>query len=81
MTTSNRKCTLTNSSDKQSYEDLVNPIVTREELEQFKKIALDDYGVLLTDDQAYEQASALVAFFEAVMNDLMEEKRRTINNE
>lgn len=81
MTTSNRKCTLINSSDKQPYEDLVNPIVTKEELEQFKKIALDDYGVLLTDDQAYEQASALVAFFEAVMHDLMEEKRRSINNE
>ena len=81
MTTCKRKCTLTNSSDKQSYEDLVNPIVTKEELEQFKKIARDDYRVELTDEQAYEQASALVAFFDAVFHDLMEQKRRSINNE
>lgn len=81
MTTRKRKCTLINSSDKQSYDDLINPIVTKEELEQFKKIALDDYGTLLTDEQAYEQASALVAFFDAVFHELMEQKRRSINNE
>ncbi len=81
MTTCKRKCTLINSSDKQSYEDLVNPIVTKEELEQFKKIARDDYRVELTDEQAYEQASALVAFFEAVLHDRIEQKRRSVNNE
>jgi len=81
MTTCKRKCTLINSSDKQSYEDLINPIVTKEELDQFKKIARDDYRVELTDEQAYEQASALVTFFEAILHELIDQKRRSVNNE
>jgi hypothetical protein len=53
-----------------------NELVTKEELEKFKEIARKDYGVELTDEQAYEQAAALINFFEAVMKDLMEKKRR-----
>ena len=81
MTTCKRKCTLTNSSDKQSYEDLVNPIVTKEELEQFKKIARDDYGVELTDEQAYEQAAAIVTFFEGLILKRIDPNRLSNNNE
>lgn len=50
--------------------------LSKSELEQFKKIVLEDYGVDLTDDEALEQAIPLVNFFEAVLKDLRKEKMR-----
>ena len=53
-----------------------NPIITKEELEEFKKIALKEYGVKLTDEQAYEQGSALLNLFEHMIKQRIEEKRK-----
>lgn len=50
--------------------------LTKSELEQFKKIVLEDYGVELTDEEALEQAIPLVTFFEAVFKDLLKERMR-----
>jgi len=41
--------------------------LTKSEIEEFKKIALEDYGVELTDEEAYEQGATLVTFFEHVL--------------
>lgn len=46
-----------------------NELITKDELEKFKEIARKDCGVELTDEQAYEQAAALVKFFEAVLKE------------
>jgi len=53
-----------------------NPIITKEELEEFKEIARKKYGVELTDEQAFEQVSALLNLFEHVIKKKVEEKRR-----
>lgn len=58
-----------------------NLIITREELEEFKKIARKEYGVELTDEQAYEQGSALVTLLETVIKKEIanrKEKRLTL---
>jgi len=81
MTKCNSNSTLINSSDKLPNEDLVNPIVTRQELERFKEIARTDYGAELTDEQALEQATALVIFFETAIKRSLETKKRINNNE
>ena len=81
MTKCKSNSTLINSNDDGLPEDLVNPIVTREELERFKKIARDDYGVELTDKQAYEQAAAIVTFFEGLILKRLDPNRLSNNNE
>lgn len=43
-----------------SKQELVtNPLLTRKELVQFKKLVYSEYGVTLTDKQAYIHAMAL----------------------
>lgn len=37
--------------------------LAKSEIEEFKKIAFEDYGVKLTDKQALEQGIAIVSFF------------------
>lgn len=81
MTKCKSNSTLINSNDDGLPENLVNPIVTREELERFKKIARDDYGVELTDKQAYEQAAAIVTFFEGLILKRIDPNRLSNNNE
>jgi len=81
MTNCKSNSTLINSNDDELPEDLVNPVVTREELERFKKIARDDYGVELTDKQAYEQAAAIVTFFETLILKRIDPNKRLDNNE
>lgn len=81
MTKCKSNSTLINSNDDGLPEDLINPIVTREELERFKKIARDDYGVELTDKQAYEQAAAIVTFFEGLILKRIDPNRLSNNNE
>ena len=81
MTKCKSNSTLINSNDDGLPEDLVNPIVTREELERFKKIAWDDYGVELTDKQAYEQAAAIITFFEGLILKRLDPNRLSNNNE
>lgn len=53
-----------------------NPIITKEELEEFKKIARKEYGVELTDEQAYEQGSALLNLFEQAIKERVEKKKK-----
>ncbi|KKT87030.1 MAG: hypothetical protein UW86_C0011G0002 [Microgenomates group bacterium GW2011_GWA1_Microgenomates_45_10] len=81
MTKCKSNSTLINSNDDGLPEDLVNPIVTRKELERFKKIARDDYGVELTDKQAYEQAAAIITFFEGLILKRLDPNRLSNNNE
>ena len=52
-----------------------NPIITKEELEEFKKIARKEYGVELTDEQAFEQGSALLNLFEYMIKKKIKEKK------
>lgn len=81
MTKCKSNSTLINSNDDGLPEDLVNPIVTREELERFKKIARNDYGVELTDKQAYEQVAAIITFFEGLILKRLDPNRLSNNNE
>lgn len=48
-------------------------LITKEELKKFKEIARKDDGVKLTDEQAYEQGSALVSFFEYIFKERLKE--------
>jgi len=41
-------------------DDENNVLITKEELKKFKQIAFKDYGVQLTDEQAFEQGVALL---------------------
>lgn len=43
---------------------LDQPKITPQELEKFKEIVRKDYGRELTDEQATEQATALLNFFD-----------------
>lgn len=58
---------------------LTNSLVTREELDKFKQIAKKDYGVELTDEQAFEQSTALLNFFDHFIDKRVEEKRKGAN--
>lgn len=46
----------------------------QEDIDKFKKIALKDYGVKLTDKQALEQGTATIEAFESIIRDLHEKK-------
>ncbi len=52
-----------------------NSIFIREEIEEFKQIALKEYGVNLTDEQAFEQGSALVSLAETVIKKTIEKRK------
>lgn len=43
---------------------LGQPKITPEELKKFKEIVRKDYGTELTDEQATQQATALLNFFD-----------------
>ncbi|MBP9781023.1 hypothetical protein KBC89_00015 [Candidatus Woesebacteria bacterium] len=58
---------------------LTNSLVTREELDRFKEIALKDYGVELTDEQAFEQATALLNLFDSLIKKRLESTRGRVN--
>lgn len=49
-----------------------NELITKDELEQFKKIARKDYRVKLTNKQAAEQGTALVSLFEHIIKGVTE---------
>lgn len=48
---------------------------TKEEIEEFKQIALKEHGVKLTDEQAFEQGYALVSLVETVIKKAIEKRR------
>ncbi len=58
---------------------LTNSLVTREELDHFKEIALKDYGVELTDQQAFEQATALLNLFDYLIDNKLDKTRQRVN--
>lgn len=55
-----------------------NSIFTQEEIEEFKALALKEYGLKLTDDQAFEQGYALVSLFETMIKKTIEKRRKII---
>jgi len=52
-----------------------NSIFTKEEIEEFKALALKEYGVKLTDEQAFEQGYVLVSLVETVIKKTIEKRR------
>ena len=48
---------------------------TKEEIEEFKQIALKEHGVRLTDEQAFEQGYALVSLFETLIKKTIQKRR------
>jgi hypothetical protein len=75
---------MTETSDKEpeSTENqliLTNSLVTREELDRFKAIAKKDYGVELTDQQAFEQATALLNLFDYLLEKKLDKARQRVN--
>ena len=50
-------------------------LITKEELEEFKQLALKEYGIRLTDEQAYEQGSALLRLVDCMIKKTVEKKR------
>ncbi|MCB9823894.1 hypothetical protein H6802_02985 [Candidatus Nomurabacteria bacterium] len=58
---------------------LTNSLVTREELDEFKEIALKEYGVKLTDEQAFEQATALLLLVDTLIEKSLANKRNRVN--
>ncbi len=59
-----------------------NSLVTREELDKFKELARKEYGVDLTDAQAFQQATALLLLVDIVIEKTLvyREKRANIND-
>jgi len=49
--------------------------ITKEELEEFKQITLTEYGANLTDEQAYEQGSALFRLTDCLIKKAIEKRR------
>lgn len=56
-----------------------NSLVTRGELDEFKEIALKEYGVKLTDEQAFEQATALLLLVDTLIEKSLANKRNRVN--
>ncbi len=44
-----------------------NLLITKEELAEFKSLALKEYGVVLTDERALEQGGALLKLFDRLV--------------
>lgn len=58
---------------------LTNSLITREELDEFKAIALKEYGVELTDEEAFEQATALLRLFDVLLEKKLATRRNRVN--
>lgn len=50
--------------------------ITKEELEEFKLLALKEYGVKLTYEQAYEQGSALLRLVDCMIDETIQKRRQ-----
>jgi len=53
-----------------------NARITKEELREFQAITLQEYGIELTDAQAFEQATALLNLVDHLLKVKIEEKRQ-----
>lgn len=58
---------------------LTNSLMTKQELDRFKEIVQKDYGVALTDEQAFEQATALLNLFDYVIESRLDSRRNRVN--
>lgn len=58
---------------------LTNSSMTKLELDRFKEIVRKDYGVELTDEQAFEQATALLNLFDYVIESRLDSSRNRVN--
>jgi flagellin-specific chaperone FliS len=58
---------------------LTNSLMTRQELDKFKEIVRKDYGVSLSDEQAFEQATALLNLFDYVIESRLDSRRNRVN--
>ncbi len=58
---------------------LANSLMSKQELERFKEIVRKDYGVELNDQQAFEQATALLNLFDCLINSRLESRRKRVN--
>ena len=58
---------------------LTNSLMTKEELQRFKDIVLKDYGVELSDEQAFEQATTLLSLFDHLIDSRLESRRNRVN--
>lgn len=59
-------------------------MLTQEEVEMFKKLVLEIYGIELTDGDANDQGSRLIMLFELVLKIKHEQAQNvmsTVNNE
>lgn len=53
--------------------------MTKQEFDRFKDIVRKDYGVELTDEQAFEQATALLNLFDYVISSRLDSRRNRVN--
>lgn len=75
---------MTETSDKEPATDsdeiiLTDSLINREELDEFKAIAFKEYGIKLSDKQAFEQATALLNLFDALVKKRLESTRGRVN--
>lgn len=52
-----------------------NSTFTKDEIEEFKQIALKEHGVKLSDEQAFEQGYALVLLAETIIKKTIEKRK------
>jgi hypothetical protein len=67
------------SPEAETNELPANALVTREELDKFKDLARKEYGVDLTDAQAFEQATALLLLFDSVIESTLDSNKKRAN--
>ena len=53
-------------------------LITKDELEEFKELTFKEYGIKITDEQAYEQGSALLRLMDCLIKKTLEKRRRSI---
>ncbi len=75
---------MTGTAQKEPLKDedeviLTNSLITREELDEFKAIAFKEYGLKLTDKQAFEQATALLNLFDTLIDKRVEFMKKGVN--
>lgn len=71
--------TINNQSIPDTNTPLVNSLITPEELKKFKEIVFTEYGIKLTDEQAFEQATALLGLFDVLIKDRLEYHKKRAN--
>ena len=50
-------------------------LINKEELEEFKEITFKEYGIKLTDEQAYEQGSTLLRLTACLIKKTIEKRK------